>query len=77
LIDRDLATMFSVEARTLNQTVKRNIQKFPDDFIFHLSQKEFEEWKSQIVISGSNLGLRLGRRTKNASYEKHLKSVVS
>ena len=59
MIDRDLAEMYGVETRTLNQAVKRNFERFPDDFMFQLSELEFQNWKSQIVISNSNnMGLR-------------------
>jgi len=62
MIDRDLAEMYGVETRTLNQAVKRNFERFPDDFMFQLTESEFENWKSQIVISNSNnMGLRKNR----------------
>ena len=55
MIDRDLAELYGVETRVLNQAVKRNIERFPDDFRFELSREEC--LRSQIVISngrGSN-----------------------
>lgn len=59
MIDRDLALLYGVETRILNQSVKRNIKRFPEDFMFQLNDKEFEIWKSQIVISNSEkMGLR-------------------
>jgi len=59
MIDRDLAELYCVETRTLNQAVRRNIQRFPDDFMFQLSDEEFQNWMSQIVISKKELmGLR-------------------
>jgi ORF6N domain len=59
MIDRDLAEMYGVETRTLNQSVKRSLERFPEDFMFQLSEREFQDWKSQIVISNSNnMGLR-------------------
>ena len=59
MIDRDLAEMYGVETRILNQAVKRNSERFPSDFMFQLSENEFKDWKSQIVISNStNMGLR-------------------
>ena len=59
LLDRDLAEIYGVETRILNQSVKRNIERFPQDFMFQLTDKEFEKWKSQIVITNSiNMGLR-------------------
>jgi len=61
MLDRDLAELYQVETRTLNQAVRRNIDRFPADFMFQLSGKEFEDWKSQIVISKSEkMALRKG-----------------
>lgn len=51
MLDSDLAEMYGVEARVLNQAVKRNIERFPSDFMFRLTQKEFANLKSQIVTS--------------------------
>ncbi|MCF6245193.1 MAG: ORF6N domain-containing protein [Sulfurovum sp.] len=53
MLDRDLAKLYQVENRVLNQAVKRNIDRFPDDFMFQLNKEEFENLKSQIVISSS------------------------
>ena len=59
MLDRDLAELYQVENRALNQAVKRNIQRFPSEFMFQLSKEEFENWKSQIVTSNSDkMGLR-------------------
>ena len=46
MLDKDLATLYGVETRTLNQAVKRNIQRFPSDFRFQLAMEEYS--KSQI-----------------------------
>lgn len=51
MIDKDLAELYEVETRVLNQTVVRNIERFPKEFMFQLSNEEFENLKSQIVIS--------------------------
>ena len=51
MLDRDLALLYDVETRVLNQAVKRNISRFPDDFMFELSKSEFDNLKSQIVTS--------------------------
>lgn len=48
MLDRDLAEMYGVETRTLNQAVKRNIERFPEDFMFQLTKEEC--LRSQIVI---------------------------
>ena len=59
MIDRDLAEIYGVETRALNQAVKRNSERFPSDFMFQLTDLEFQHWKSQIVMSNAvNLGLR-------------------
>ena len=53
MLDRDLAAIYGVETRRLNEQVKRNIERFPDDFMFQLTKEEFEEWKSQFATSKS------------------------
>lgn len=53
MLDSDLALMYGVETRVLNQAVKRNIERFPEDFMFQLTKGEFEILKSQILISNS------------------------
>ena len=59
MIDRDLAILYGVETRALNQAVRRNPKRFPDDFMFQMSGEEMENWKSQIVISNNErMGLR-------------------
>ena len=50
LLDADLATLYSVETRVLVQAVKRNIQRFPSDFMFQLTEREWADLKSQSVI---------------------------
>jgi hypothetical protein len=47
MLDRDLAKLYGVETRVLNQSVRRHIRRFPDDFMFQLSPEEFADWKSQ------------------------------
>ena len=59
MVDRDLANLYGVETRSLNQAVRRNIDRFPADFMFQLNQEETNIWKSQIVISTADKkGLR-------------------
>lgn len=59
MLDRDLAGLYGVKTMVLNQAVRRNIERFPDDFMFQLTKEEFINWKSQIVISKSDRkGLR-------------------
>lgn len=58
-MDRDLAELYQVTTSALNQAVKRNIERFPPDFMFQLTDAETENWKSQIVITNSiTMGLR-------------------
>jgi hypothetical protein len=53
MLDFDLAQMYGVKVKALNQAVKRNIERFPDDFMFQLTKGEWEILRSQIVISNS------------------------
>ena len=59
ILDRDLAVLYNVETRVLKQAVRRNIRRFPKDFMFELTNKEFIDWRSQVVMSKSDKkGLR-------------------
>ena len=59
MLDRDLADLYGVETRVLKQAVRRNINRFPIDFMFEMSKDELENWRSQIVMSNQDkLGLR-------------------
>ena len=49
MLDFDVASMYEVETKALNQAVKRNIERFPDDFMFRLSNSEWEGMRSQFV----------------------------
>ena len=51
MLDFDLSAMYGVETKALNQAVKRNIERFPEDFMFQLTKGEFEILRSQIVTS--------------------------
>ena len=51
MLDRDLAELYGVETRVLKQAVRRNIERFPEDFMFEMSKEELENWRSQIVTS--------------------------
>ena len=59
MLDEDLAILYDVETKRLNEQVKRNIERFPEKFIFRLSKEEYENLMSQIAISSSGNG---GRR---------------
>ncbi|MFM2385638.1 MAG: hypothetical protein RL660_395 [Bacteroidota bacterium] len=51
MLDKDLANLYGVETKVFNQAIKRNIERFPQDFMFELKQKEWENLRSQIVTS--------------------------
>jgi hypothetical protein len=59
MLDRDLAELYQIETKVLKQSVKRNMDRFPSDFMFELTEVEFSNWRSQFVTSNSDkLGLR-------------------
>jgi len=59
MLDRDLAKLYGLETKVLKQQVKRNIDRFPEDFMFELTKDEFANWRSQFVTSNSDrMGLR-------------------
>lgn len=85
ILDRDLARLYGVETRVLNQAVQRNIERFPEDFMFQLTKEEFENRKSQFVISiwddenmSSQNAITLGENLKSqsaiSSEDENLKS---
>ena len=51
MLDRDLAELYDVETKVLNQSVKRNSERFPEDFMFQLTEEEWKSLRSQIVTS--------------------------
>jgi hypothetical protein len=67
LLDDDLATLYNVEVRVLNQAVKRNKRRFPSDFVFRLTAKENRNLKSQFVTASSHGG----RRTVPYAFTEH------
>ena len=60
MLDRDLADLYGVETKYLKRQVKRNLSRFPEDFMFELTKEEFDQWRSQNVTSNSTdkMGLR-------------------
>ena len=59
MLDRDLAELYGVETKRLKEQVRRNIERFPDDFMFELSKSEFTNWRSQFATSNHDkIGLR-------------------
>jgi hypothetical protein len=68
ILDADLAELYGVEVRQLNQQVKRNFRRFPDDFVMHLTIEEAANLRSQNVISSSSHG---GRRHLPSAFTEH------
>jgi hypothetical protein len=62
MIDRDLALLYGVETKVLKQTVRRNMSRFPVDFMFEMNRDEFENWRSQFVTSNLDPGAKMGLR---------------
>jgi len=60
MLDKDIAKLYGVSTGVFNQAVKRNIKRFPEDFMFQLTKEEFVNWISQIVIS--NPAVKMGLR---------------
>lgn len=58
MLDFDLAQLYEVETRTLNQAVKRNLRRFPEDFMFQLSNTEWDAIRSQAVTASESTSLR-------------------
>ncbi|KQS35476.1 DNA-binding protein [Pedobacter sp. Leaf194] len=68
MLDRDLAELYGVETRTLNQAIKRNIERFPEDFMFQLTKEEWSYLISQIVTSKKSRG---GTRKLPFAFTEH------
>lgn len=66
MLDSNLAELYGVETRRLNEQVKRNISRFPEDFMFQLTSSEFENLKSQFATSSWG-----GRRTLPFAFSEH------
>jgi hypothetical protein len=75
LLDSDLATLYEVETRVLVQAVKRNLERFPADFMFQLSAKEIERLRSQSVMS--NPAGRGGRRSAPYAFTEQGVAMLS
>lgn len=68
MLDSDLAALYGVLTKRLNEQVKRNQERFPEDFCFHLTEAEAENLKSQIATSSLEHG---GRRTPPFAFTEH------
>lgn len=61
MFDFDIAELYGVPTKALNQGVKRNLGRFPEDFMFQLSKEELDDWRSHFVTSKSQTKMRLRR----------------
>jgi di/tripeptidase len=73
MLDRDLASLYEVETKVLNQAVKRNIKRFPKDFMFQLTKKEYENLELQIETFEDADSLRSQFVTLKNRRGRHLK----
>lgn len=74
ILDRDLADLYQVPTGRLNEAVKRNIKRFPEDFMFQLTAEEMESWKSQIAITNS---IKMGLRHKPYAFTENGVAMLS
>jgi len=74
ILDRDLAELYGVETKVLKQAVRRNIDRFPADFMFEMTETEFEDWRSQFVTSNSD---RMGLRYKPMAFTEQGVAMLS
>jgi hypothetical protein len=77
MLDFDLAQLYEVETRVFNQTVKRNIDSFPKDFMFRLTKKEWKDMISQIVISSEIFSKEGTNMTSHSVISSQLKRKLS
>ncbi len=66
MLDFDLAELYEVETRVLNQAIKRNIDSFPEDFMFRLTKEEWEELSSSQIVMMSSQSVMTSKRPKIA-----------
>jgi hypothetical protein len=77
MLDRDLAQLYGVETRALNQAVRRNIDRFPEDFMFRLTREEIMRI-SQFVISSVHPGVKTLKFSKNVmAFTEHGVAMLS
>jgi hypothetical protein len=75
MFDSDLAALYQVPTKAFNQAVQRNLDRFPDDFMFQLSKGELENWRSQIVTS--NPAAKMGLRRPPYAFTEHGVAMLS
>lgn len=74
LLDRDLAELYGVETKRLKQAVRRNKERFPEDFMFELSEQEFTAWRTQFVTSNTD---KMGLRYRPMAFTEHGVAMLS
>ncbi len=75
MMDRDLAELYGVGTKVLNQAVRRHRDRFPKDFMFQLTVEETENWKSQIVTS--NPAVLMGLRKRPLAFTEQGVAMLS
>ncbi len=75
MLDRDVAELYQVPTRALNQAVKRNLDRFPADFMFQLTREELATWRSHFVTS--NPGAKMGLRRAPFAFTEHGIAMLS
>ena len=75
MLDHDLAGLYGVPTKALNQAVKRHRDRFPADFMFQLSKAEFENWRSHFVTSNS--AFKMGLRRPPYAFTEHGVAMLS
>ena len=74
MIDNDLAELYGVKTKRFNEQVKRNLERFPSDFMFQITQNEYDDMRSQIATSSSDHG---GRRYLPYVFTEHGVAMLS
>lgn len=74
LLDRDLAELYEVETAQLKRAVRRNIDRFPDDFMFELTKKELDNWRCQFGTSNRD---KMGLRHNPMAFTEHGVAMLS
>jgi hypothetical protein len=75
MFDFDLAALYQAPTKALNQAVRRNLARFPDDFMVQLTRRELAYWKSQIVTS--NPAAKMGLRKSPLVFTEHGVAMLS
>jgi len=75
MLDTDLASLYQVATKAFNQAVRRNLDRFPPDFMFQLSKEELQNWRSQIVTS--NPAAKMSLRRPPYAFTEHGVAMLS